>query len=120
METKVAARWARRSAVVLFVAGVCATFGVAGASALPGIGRAARLPVRGPSVSLGCASPLAGQVQCFGRAIRPAKQDGPEIMAGPTGPRPDADPVGLQAGGSQCVRADGRDRRRLRRPQRSV
>lgn len=85
METKVAARWARRSAVVLFVAGACATFGVAGASALPGLGRAARMPVRGPSVSLGCANPLIWQVQCFARAIRPAKQDGPEIMAGPTG-----------------------------------
>ena len=85
MDTKVAARWARRSAVVLFVAGACATFGVAGASALPGLGRAARMPVRGPSVSLGCANPLIGQVQCFARAIRPARQDGPEIMAGPTG-----------------------------------
>jgi subtilase family serine protease len=85
METKVAARWARRSAVLLFVAGACATFGVAGASALPGVGRAARLPVRGPSVSLGCASPQTGTVQCFGRAIRPTNQAGPQIMAGPTG-----------------------------------
>jgi subtilase family serine protease len=85
METKVAARWARRSAVLLVVAGACATFGVSGASALPGLGRAARLPVRGPSVSLGCANPTSGAVQCFGRAIRPSKQAGPEIMAGPTG-----------------------------------
>ncbi len=85
METKAAARWARRSAVLLFVAGVCATFGVSGASARPGLGRAARLPVHGPSVGLGCADPLSGAVQCFGRAIRPAKQDGPEVMAGPTG-----------------------------------
>jgi subtilase family serine protease len=85
METKVAARWARRSTAVLVVAGACATFGVSAASAVPGIGRAARLPVRGPSVSLGCATPMSGQVQCFGRAIRPAKQNGPEIMAGPTG-----------------------------------
>jgi subtilase family serine protease len=85
METKVAACWARRSAVLLCVAGACATFGVSGASALPGLGRAPRLPVRGPTVSLGCASPLSGAVQCFGRAIRPAKQVGPQIMAGPTG-----------------------------------
>jgi subtilase family serine protease len=85
METQVAARWARRSAVLLFVAGVCATFGVSGASALPGVGRAPRLPVRGPSVSLGCASPLTGAVQCFGRAIRPAGQSGLQLMPGPTG-----------------------------------
>ena len=85
MESKVAARWARRSAVLLFVAGACATFGVSGASALPGVGRAPRLPVRGPSVSLGCDNPVAGGIHCFGRAIRPAKQDGPELMAGPTG-----------------------------------
>ncbi len=85
METKGAARWARRSAVLLCVAGVSATFGVSGASALPGIGHAARLPIHGPTVSLGCASPLSGGVQCFGRAIRPAKQAGPQIMAGPTG-----------------------------------
>lgn len=85
METMVAARWARRSAVLLFIAACGATFGVSGASALPGLGRAARLPVHGPSVSLGCANPLSGAVQCFGRAIRPAKQDGPEVMAGPTG-----------------------------------
>ncbi|HEY6523926.1 MAG TPA: hypothetical protein VIY10_09180 [Solirubrobacteraceae bacterium] len=85
MESKVAARWARRSAVLLCVAGACATFGVAGASALPGVGRAPRLPVRGPSVSLGCENPVAGGIHCFGRAIRPAKQDGPELMAGPTG-----------------------------------
>jgi len=85
METKGAARWARRSAVLLCVAGVTATFGVSGASALPGIGHAARLPIHGPTVSLGCASPLSGGVQCFGRAIRPAKQAGPQIMAGPTG-----------------------------------
>jgi subtilase family serine protease len=85
METKVAARWARRSAVLLFVAGACATFGVSGASALPGIGRAARMPVRGPTVNLGCATPMSGAVQCFARAIRPAKQDGPAVMPGPTG-----------------------------------
>jgi subtilase family serine protease len=85
METMVAARWARRSAVLLCVAGACATLGVSGASAQPGLGRAARLPVHGPSVSFGCANPLSGAVQCFGRAIRPAKQDGPEVMAGPTG-----------------------------------
>jgi subtilase family serine protease len=85
MESKVAARWARRSAVLLFVAGACATFGVSGASALPGVGHAPRLPVRGPSVSLGCANPLSGGIHCFGQAIRPAKQDGPELMAGPTG-----------------------------------
>jgi subtilase family serine protease len=85
METKAAARWARRSAVLACVAGACATFGASGASALPGLGRAPRLPVRGPTVSLGCASPLSGAVQCFGRAIRPAKQAGPQIMAGPTG-----------------------------------
>jgi subtilase family serine protease len=85
METKVAARWARRSAVLLCVAGACATFGVSGASALPGLGRAPRLPVRGPSVSLGCASPLSGAVRCFGRAIRTAQHAGPRIMAGPTG-----------------------------------
>jgi subtilase family serine protease len=84
METNVAARWAR-SAVLLFVAGVCATFGVSGAIARPGLGRAARLPVHGPTVSLGCADPLSGVVQCFGQAIRPANQDGPEVMAGPTG-----------------------------------
>ena len=85
METKVAARWARRSAVLLCVAGVGAAFGVSSASALPGLGRAPRLPVRGPTVNLGCASPLAGAVQCFGRAIRPAQQAGPQIMPGPTG-----------------------------------
>jgi subtilase family serine protease len=85
MESMVAARWARRSAVLLFVAGAFAAFGVSGASALPGVGHAPRLPVRGPSVSLGCASPLSGGIQCFGQAIRPAKQDGPELMAGPTG-----------------------------------
>jgi subtilase family serine protease len=85
METNRAARWARRSAVLLCVAGASATFGVSGASALPGIGHAARLPVHGPTVSLGCASPMSGAVQCFGRAIRPAKQAGPQIMAGPTG-----------------------------------
>ena len=85
METKVAARWARRSAVLLFVAGACATFGVSGAIARPGLGRPARLPVHGPTVSLGCADTLSGGVQCFGQAIRPAKQNGPELMAGPTG-----------------------------------
>ncbi len=85
MESKVAARWARRSAVLLFVASACAVFGVSGASALPGVGHAPRLPVRGPSVSLGCANPVAGGIHCFGRAIRPATQDGPELMAGPTG-----------------------------------
>jgi subtilase family serine protease len=85
MESMVAARWARRSAVLLFVAGAFAVFGVSGASALPGVGHAPRLPVRGPSVSLGCANPLSGGIQCFGQAIRPAKQDGPELMAGPTG-----------------------------------
>ncbi len=85
METKVAARWARRSAVLLFVAGACATFGVSGAIARPGLGRPARLPVHGPTVSLGCADPLSGGVQCFAQAIRPAKQNGPELMAGPTG-----------------------------------
>ncbi len=85
MESKVAARWARRSAVLLFVAGACATFGVSGASARPGVGRAPRLPVRGPSVSLGCDNPVTGGIHCFGQAIRPAKQDGPELMAGPTG-----------------------------------
>jgi subtilase family serine protease len=85
MESKVAARWARRSAVLLFVACACAAFGAASASALPGIGRAPRLPVRGPSVSLGCDSPVASGIHCFGRAIRPAKQDGPQVMAGPTG-----------------------------------
>ena len=78
-----AGRGAQR--VLLFVAGACATFGVSGASALPGVGRAPRLPVRGPSVSLGCATPVSGGVHCFGQAIRPAKQDGPELMAGPTG-----------------------------------
>jgi subtilase family serine protease len=85
MESKVAARLARRSAMLLFVAGACATFGVSGASARPGVGHAPRLPVRGPSVSLGCADPLSGGIHCFGQAIRPAKQDGPELMAGPTG-----------------------------------
>ena len=85
MESMVAARWARRTAVLLFVAGAFAAFGVSGASALPGVGHAPRLPVRGPSVSLGCANPVSGGVHCFGQAIRPAKQDGPELMAGPTG-----------------------------------
>ncbi|MGH2896185.1 MAG: S53 family peptidase [Solirubrobacteraceae bacterium] len=71
---------------MLGVASACATFGVSGASALPGIGRAARLPVRGPSVNLGCADAVsAGTLHCFARAIRPAKQNGPEVMAGPTG-----------------------------------
>ena len=64
MESMVAARWARRSAVLLFVAGAFAAFGVSGASALPGVGHAPRLPVRGPSVSLGCADPLSGGIQC--------------------------------------------------------
>jgi hypothetical protein len=84
-ESMAAARWARRSAVLLCVAGASIIFGVSGASALPGIGHAPRLPVRGPSVSLGCANPLGGGIHCFGQAIRPAKQDGPELMAGPTG-----------------------------------
>jgi subtilase family serine protease len=86
MESMVAARWAQRSAVLLCIAGASVIFGVSGASALPGIGRAARSPVRGPSVSLGCAGQTSGSaVRCFGQAIRPAKQDGPEVMAGPTG-----------------------------------
>ncbi|MGZ4167464.1 MAG: S53 family peptidase [Solirubrobacteraceae bacterium] len=101
METKVAARWARRSAVLLCVACACATVGVSGASALPGVGHAPRLPVRGPSVTLGCANPanhtatgrvlgavqpaFGGSLACLAQAIRPAKQSGPEIMAGPTG-----------------------------------
>ena len=83
METKVAARWARRSAVLLFVAGACATFGVSGAIARPGLGRPARLPVHGPTVSLGCADPLSGGVQCFGQAIRPAKQQRPRAHGRP-------------------------------------
>jgi hypothetical protein len=101
METKAAARWARRSTVVMLVAGACATFGVSAASALPGVGHAPRLPVRGPSVSLGCANPanhtatgrvlaasdpaFGGSLACLGRAIRPAHRSGPELMAGPTG-----------------------------------
>ncbi len=101
METQVAARWARRWAVLLFVAGVCTTFGVSGASALPGVGRAPRLPVRGPSVNLGCANPanhnvsgqvlaaadpaIGGSLRCFAQAIRPVQQSGPQLMAGPTG-----------------------------------
>ena len=86
MESKVAARWARRSAVLLCVACACAAFGVASASALPGVGHAPRLPVRGPSVNLGCDSSMsASAIHCLGQVIRPAKQDGPEVMSGPTG-----------------------------------
>ena len=85
MESMVAARWARRTAVLLFVAGAFAAFGVSGASALPGVGHAPRLPVHGPPVSLGCANPVSGGIHCFGQAIRPATQDCPELMAGPTG-----------------------------------
>jgi subtilase family serine protease len=85
-ESMAAVRWARRSAVLLCVAGASIIFGVSGASALPGVGRAPRLPVRGPSVNLGCDSSMsAGAIHCLGQVIRPAKQDGPELMAGPTG-----------------------------------
>jgi subtilase family serine protease len=101
MESKVAARRARRSAVALSVALVCAGFAASAASALPGVGHAPRLPVRGPSVTLGCANPanhtatgrvlgavepaFGGSLACLGQAIRPANQAGPQIMAGPTG-----------------------------------
>ena len=86
MESMVAARRARRSAVAVSVALVCAGFGAASASALPGVGHGARLPVRGPSVKLGCATPsFDGALQCLGRVIRPTSQNGPQIMAGPTG-----------------------------------
>jgi subtilase family serine protease len=97
----VAARLARRTAVLMVVAGACAAFGASGASALPGVGAKARLPVSGPSVSLGCANPAnhgrsgkvlaaaapqaGGALQCLGQAIRPAGKAGPDVMAGPTG-----------------------------------
>ena len=130
METKVAARWARRSAVLVFVAGVCATVGVSGASALPGVGHAPRLPVRGPSVTLGCANPanhtatgrvlgsaqpaFGGSLACLGRAIRPATQSGPQIMAGPTGLGPSQIQSayklsGLNAGGRTVAIVDAYD-----------
>jgi subtilase family serine protease len=64
-------------------------------------GLSLHLPVHGPTVSFGCANPanhgLVGKVlgaattkvssslRCFGRAIRPEGDRGPQIMAGPTG-----------------------------------
>jgi hypothetical protein len=100
MESTVAVRWARRSAMLIVVAGVCATFGVSGASALPGVGAAPRLPVSGPAVSLGCANPAnhgltgdvlagaqakaGGALRCLGQAIG-SSRTGPELMSGPTG-----------------------------------
>lgn len=100
MENTVAVRWARRSTLLMLVAGVGATFGVSGASARPGIGAAPRLPVAGSSVSLGCANPanhgrtgdvlaaarpeLAGALHCLGQAIG-ASPTGPRLMPGPTG-----------------------------------
>jgi subtilase family serine protease len=96
-----AVRWARRSAVVMFIAGVCATFGVAGASALPGAGAAPKAPVSGPFVSLGCANPanhgltgdvlaaahpkFGGALRCFSQAVGRRGRQGPDVMAGPTG-----------------------------------
>jgi subtilase family serine protease len=98
---KVAVRWARRSLLMMFVAGVCATFGVAGASALPGVGAAPRAAVSGPLVSLGCANPgnqgltgsvlaaahpkFGGALRCFGQAVGHSGRKGPNLMAGPTG-----------------------------------
>ena len=76
METKVAARWARRSAVLLCVAGVSATFGVSGASALPGIGRAG--PAAHPRAHREprlCQPPAVGRGPVL-RARDPARQAG--------------------------------------------
>jgi len=100
MKSTVAVRWARRSAVLTLVAGVCAAFGVSGASARPGVGAAPRLPVSGSSVSLGCANPAnhgltgdvlaaaqpkaGGALRCLGQAIG-ASRTGPDVMPGPTG-----------------------------------
>jgi subtilase family serine protease len=86
METMVAARRARRFVLTMLAVAMTAAVGASGASARPGLGHAPRLPVRGPSVDLGCAAPsLDGALQCLGRVIRPASQNGPQIMAGPTG-----------------------------------
>ena len=100
METWVAARCARRSAVLTAVVCAGAVFGVASAVARPGIGAAPRLPVRGSEVSLGCANPanhgktgqvlaaarpqIGGALRCLGEAIG-GSRTGPDIMSGPTG-----------------------------------
>jgi subtilase family serine protease len=89
----------RRAAVVTGASAVLAL----GVSVAPAgaAGLSLHLPVHGETVAFGCSNPanhgLVGQVlgavttkvssslRCFGRAIRPAGDRGPRVMAGPTG-----------------------------------
>jgi subtilase family serine protease len=101
MEITVAARLARRAALMVLVAGAFAAFGASGASALPGIGIAPRPAVSGPAVSLGCSNPanngltgevlgaaqakVGGALRCFSEAVAHGSRRGPQLMPGPTG-----------------------------------
>jgi subtilase family serine protease len=89
----------RRAAVVTGASAALAL----GVSVAPAgaAGLSLHLPVHGPTVAFGCSNPanhgLVGQVlgaattkvssslRCFGRAVRPAGDRGPRVMAGPTG-----------------------------------
>ncbi|MCW3063906.1 MAG: peptidase and in kexin sedolisin [Solirubrobacterales bacterium] len=83
-------------AVVFAVLALAVSAAPAGAAGL-----SLHLPLHGPTAAFGCANPanhgLVGKVLgavstkvssslgCLGRAIRPASDPGPEVMAGPTG-----------------------------------
>ena len=99
MEMTVAARSARRSAVLLFVARCLRHVRQSRARSPGRESDAPPLPVHGPSVSLGCAdarSALGGAVASGGRCS-PRQAGRPRVHGRPDRPRARPDPVGLQA-----------------------